>query len=162
MDQQHIGQKLRERRVGAGIGLRELGRLANISAASLIAIEKGASSPTLATLTKVLKALGSGLTEFFAQSPGLEETPVFASKNMKRGSDEHREYLFLFPKQPDLRFEMMHETIQPTEQESEWEQHDCDMGGTILSGGPAQLEIEGQGQWTLRKGDAFYVKAQTH
>ena len=39
--------------------------------------------------------------------------------------------------------------------------HDCDLAGVVLSGGPSRLEFEGIGEWTLKVGDAFYVKAGT-
>ena len=146
--------------MAAGFGLRELSRLAGISPASLTAIEKGTSSPTLATLHKILKALGTDFADFFSQSTEQALTPVFAGKDMQCLADEHREYVFLLPKHRDIRFEMIHEKIAASEKESEWEVHDCDVGGFIFSGGPARLEIEGVGEWTLKKGDAFYVNAK--
>lgn len=154
-----LGRTLRRLRTEAGIGLRQLCRLADISPASLTAIEKGDSSPTLATLHKVLKALGTDFAEFFADSTENRRMPVFPSKEMHSVSDKHREYIFLLPKRRDVRFEMVHETIAASESKSEWEVHDCDVGGVILSGGPARLEVEGQGQWSLRQGDSFYIKA---
>ena len=154
-----MGRMIRRLRTAAGIGLRQLCRLADISPASLTAIEKGNSSPTLATLHKVLKALGTDFAEFFANSAEDTESPVFSCKEMRSVADKHREYIFLLPKRQDLRFEIIHETIAPSESKGEWEVHDCDVGGVILSGGPAQLEIEGEGQWSLRQGDSFYIKA---
>jgi len=159
MVQKELGRTLRRLRTEAGIGLRQLCRLADISPASLTAIEKGDSSPTLATLHKVLKALGTDFAEFFAGSAEDAESPVFYSKQMRSVADKDREYLFLLPKRPDMRFEIIHETIAPSESKSEWEVHDCDVGGVILSGGPARMEIEGEGQWNLRQGDSFYIKA---
>ena len=158
MDPKKLGQSIRRLRTEANIGLRALSRMANISPASLTAIEKGDTSPTLATLHKVLKALGTDFASFFA-SAREPENPVFAAGDMHSVSGAHREYLFLLPKRQNMRFEMVHETIAPTESETEWEVHDCDLGGVLLSGGPARLEIEAAGQWMLRKGDAFYIKA---
>jgi transcriptional regulator with XRE-family HTH domain len=159
MEPKELGRTIRQLRAEAGIGLRQLSRLADISPASLSAIEKGNSSPTLATLHKILKALGTNFAEFFAHSPENSQTPVFASKKIRSVADKHREYIFLLPKRQDMRFEIIHETIAPSESKSEWEVHDCDVGGVIISGGPARLEIKGQGQWALRRGDSFYIKA---
>jgi transcriptional regulator with XRE-family HTH domain len=158
MDPKKLGQNIRRLRTEANIGLRALSRMANISPASLTAIEKGDTSPTLATLHKVLKALGTDFAGFFV-SEKEPENPVFAAGDMQSVSDANRQYLFLLPKRQDVKFEMVHETISPTEIESEWEVRDCDIGGVMLSGGPARLEIEESGQWMLRKGDAFYIKA---
>ncbi|MFH1006191.1 MAG: XRE family transcriptional regulator [Candidatus Latescibacterota bacterium] len=158
MDPKKLGQSIRRLRTEANIGLRALSRMANISPASLTAIEKGGTSPTLATLHKVLKALGTDFASFFG-SEREPENPVFVSGEMHSVSDAHRAYVFLIPKRPDMKFEMVHETIAPTETEAEWEVHDCDIGGVVLSGGPARLEIEAAGAWTLKRGDAFYIKA---
>ena len=159
MDGRTLGQSIRQLRNKAGVGLRELSRLADISPASLTGIEKGRSSPTLATLHKILKAIGTDFAEFFANSAGDSEEPVFRRERMRGASDKNREYVFLLPKRGDMSFEMVDETIEPREKRAEWESHDCDVGGVILSGEPARLEIEGQGQWTIHKGDSFYIKA---
>ncbi len=159
VDLKELGKMVRQLRLEAGIGLRELGRMADISPASLTAIEHGNRSPTLATLHKILKTLGTDFSEFFANSSSKPRTPVFEPKGMVSISDQHRIYKFLLPKRRDVRFEMVDETISPTEVRSEWEVHDCDVGGVILSGGPARLEVEGQGQWILYKGYSFYIKS---
>ena len=159
MARHNLGAAIRRMRMDAGVGLRELGRIADVSPASLTAIENDKSSPTLATLHKILKALGTNFADFFINSGEPSDKPVFSNKEMKHITDGYREYAFLLPKRGDMRFEMVHETIMPTEVKVEWEVHDCDVGGVILSGGPARLEIEGKGQWGIRKGDAFYIKA---
>jgi len=159
MKPDEIGRHITQLREKAGLGLRELSRLAGMSPAALSAIEKGKSSPTLDTLHKMLKALGTTFGDFFNFVPEKIESPVFSARQMKMIEDAHRKYLFLFPRRDDLRFTMLMETIAQTEKESEWATHDCDMGGVVLSGGPARLEIEGQGGWTREVGDSFYVRA---
>lgn len=159
MNQKKLGRSLIRLRSERGVSLREAARRAEISPASLSAIEKGRSSPTLATLSKILKALGTGLADFFAAAPEADESPVFHPAEMRSVEDAHRKYVLLFPRRGGLKFDMVHETISPSEGESEWEVHDCDMGGIVLQGGPARLEIEGRGAWALRRGDVFYVKA---
>ena len=154
------GQSLKALRNEQGVSLRELGRMTGMSAAYLVSIEKGTSSPTIATLSKVLKALGTDLATFFTNASSEPDKPVFDSKLMKSVHDEHREYVFLLPKRSDMRFEMVSETILPDEKNPEWEAHECDLGGVILSGGPAELEIESIGKWSLKKGDSFYVKSK--
>ena len=153
------GNEIKEMRQKRGVGLRELSRLAEISPASLSAIEKDRSSPTLATLQKILKALGTDFSEFFSGTMRPDDAPVFRAAAMQSMKDANRTYSLLFPKRSDLRFEMIAEAISPSEKEGEWEIHDFDIGGTVLEGGPMKLEIVGQGEWALNVGDAFYVKA---
>jgi transcriptional regulator with XRE-family HTH domain len=159
MDTKNIGAALKKLRTESGTGLRELSRRANISPASLIAIEKGTSSPTLATLGKILGELGCDLADFFVMSRKKADTPVSLQSEMQSLSDKNRTYKYLLAKTAKRHFIMVHETIAPTEKQSEWEQHDYDLAGTILSGGPAELEIENQGKWKLKAGDAFYIYA---
>ena len=160
MEPADLGQAIQDLRTQKRVGLRELARMTEMSPASIVAIEKGNSSPNLATLHNILKVLGTTFADFFANSSDQTQFPVFSSKAMRSVSDEHREYTFLLPKRIDMRFEMVHETIAPAEKQSDWETHDCDIGGVILSGGPAELEIEDAGKWQLKKGDSFYVKAK--
>lgn len=159
MDIRNIGKAIRKLRTEKGLGLRELSRKANMSPASLSIIEKGTSSPTLATLDKILKELGSDLAEFFVNSKKNLESPVYFAADLQSISDANRTYSYLFPKSSSKKFLLIHEAIAPSEKQSEWETHDYDLAGTIISGGPAKLEIEGIGQWMLRKNDAFYIKA---
>jgi transcriptional regulator with XRE-family HTH domain len=159
MQPSELGRNLRQLRRKSGKGLRELSRSAGMSAAALSAVEKGTSSPTLATLHKILKALGTTFSEFFAPPDLQTDAPVFPAAGMKVVEDAHRQYVVLMPRRPDIRFEMILENLAATEREPEWESHDCDMGGVLLSGGPMRLEIDGAGEWNLTKGTAFYVKS---
>lgn len=159
MDSQMIGQMLITLRSQKKIGLRQLARMAEVSPASLVAIEKGTTSPTLATLNKILKALGTNFNQFFADQLDDPQTPVFYAASMRSISDVHRDYTLLFPKRSGMRFEMLLETIAPNEKKAEWETHDCDLGGVILTGERAVLEIAGKGNWKLAKDDAYYIPA---
>ncbi|MFA5863759.1 MAG: helix-turn-helix domain-containing protein [Phycisphaerae bacterium] len=159
MKPEEFGIHLERMRSTMGLGLRELGRKAGMSPGALSAIEKGQSSPTLATLHKILRALGTDFAGFFATSAQNGADPVFEAKTHRMAQDAYRQYVFLFPKREDMRFEMVLETILPTEKKPEWETHDCDLGGYIISGGPVKVEIEGVGKWTLKKGDSFYIKS---
>lgn len=142
-----------------GISLRALSSEAGVSPAALSAIERGENSPTLATLTRILRALGSDLGEFFSSRDAPETpSPVFRAEDMATVRDATRAYTLLLPKRDDLRVEMVLEAIEQVE-EPEWERHDCDLAGVVLEGGPLILEIEERGAWRLRAGDAFYVRA---
>jgi transcriptional regulator with XRE-family HTH domain len=155
-----LGQNLIALRKQRGLSLRKVCLSANLSPASLSAIETGRSSPTLASLHRILKALGTSFAEFFGGPEDSQPaSPVFPAHDMKRIEDAHRTYVMAIGRRPELRFEVFCETIRPTEKKSEWETHDFDVGGMILQGGPMRLEIEGQGKWKLNKGDAYYIRA---
>jgi transcriptional regulator with XRE-family HTH domain len=158
MDAREIGKSLRALRAESGIGLRELCRLADLSPAALSAIETGRSSPTLATLHRVLKAMGRDFAGFFGTAAS-DDSPAFASSEMARINDGRRDCIFAFPRRAGIRFAMAKESFPAREKRSEWEVHDCDLGAIVISGGPLSLEIEGQKPVTLLEGDAFYIKA---
>ncbi len=140
------------------VSLRELARLADVAPASLSAIEKGRSSPTLATLHKLLRALGTDFATFVADLEQAPESPVFSAAQMKSLSDRKRDYTFIFPSRSDVRMQMVTERIGAGERKVEWEAHECDLGVLLLEGGPLKLEIDGVGEWMVHRGDAFYVR----
>ena len=160
MEKLEICRAIKALRVDSGITLRRLSAITGITAAYLVSVEKGSSSPTIATLSKILKGLNSDLATFFGQMIGEPEAPVFKAANMQTVEDQNRSCTFLLPKNGDVRFELLNEKIKPTEKEAEWESHDCDLGGVIIKGASAELEIENLGKWSLKKGDSFYVKAK--
>jgi transcriptional regulator with XRE-family HTH domain len=161
LEPKDLGKHLRRLRLQKGIALRQLSSRAELSAAALSAIERGQSSPTLATLHKVLAALQTNFADFFTASPNPGNDMIFTSGEMNTLHDKYRKYTILFPKREDIKIEVVLETIAPQEKRSEWETHTCDMGGFIIAGGPLLFEIEGEPAWKLKKGDAFYVKANT-
>lgn len=159
MKPEDFGPYVEQLRKKQGLGLRELGRRTGMSAGALSAIEKGRSSPTLVTLHKLLRALGTDLAEYFSSSMPRSEQRVFSSKDHRLVGDRNHKCLFLFPKRKNILFEMLEEVISPGRIKPEWETHDFDVGGYILSGGPLRLEVENEGLWDLKKGDSFYIPA---
>jgi transcriptional regulator with XRE-family HTH domain len=158
MDVKTIGRMIARLRKEMGAGLRELSRKADMSAAALSAIEKGESSPTIATLYKVLKALETDFAEFFSSNGAGDSSPAFRAADMHTIEDASHKCIFLLPRRADIRFEMFRETLAPSDAGREWEVYDFDVGGTVLSGGPLRIEIEGAGAFTITKGDAFHIK----
>jgi len=154
-----IGTHLKEIRLRAGLTLRQLGGKCGIAASYLSNLERGGSSPTLATLTKILHALGSDLESFFANTAGGAMTGVvFRRSDMRVAADTARRYTFLLPRRKDIKAEMLDEYLMPGESEPELESLDCDVAGVLLSGA-LELEIQGDVRQVLCPGDSFYVAA---
>jgi len=154
---QEIGAHLKKMRTRVGLSLREVGDRCGIAASYLSNLERGGSSPTLATLTKILHALESDLETFFSNGDAAEPTgPVFRRSDMRVASDAKRRYTFLLPRREDAKAQMLDEYIMPTESAPEFESLDCDVAGILLSG-TLELEIEEDGPLILCPGDAFYV-----
>ena len=112
MDQQHL-QRLQSLRRQRGLSIRRLGERAGVTAAMISCIERGRNSPSLATLQKILAALGLDLASFFGAKPAPQDGPVFVGAQMRAASDAERNYTILFPKRRDIAVEMLDEYLYP-------------------------------------------------
>jgi len=150
---------LRELRKRAGLTLQELSERAEVGASFLSKLERGLSSPTLATLRRILKGLGADLESFFANTPTTGAgTFVFRREGMRAGVDAARRYTFMLPRREGMKLDLVDEFWTPTESAPEYEVLDCDVAGTVLLG-TLELDIKGEAVEVLRAGDAFYIPA---
>jgi len=152
-----IGGRLKQIRTRAGLSLREVSERCGIAASYLSNLERNGSSPTLATLAKILHALDSDLEELLSSRGASEPTgPVFRRSEMRQASDAGRRYTLVLPVREGVKLEMLDEYLLPGEAEPEFENLSCDVAGLVLSG-TLSLEIEGEPASVLCPGDAFYV-----
>jgi HTH-type transcriptional repressor of puuD len=138
------------------LSIRQLADLAGVTAGMISCIERDKNSPSIATLQKILTALNTDLASFFGGDPAPEPGPVFVRQKMKIVSDEERSYTIVFPRHKDIAVEMMDEQLLPKKRRPPYEELDCDVAGYLI-GGSLILEVQGEPQWTLRPGDAFYI-----
>jgi transcriptional regulator with XRE-family HTH domain len=153
------GSRLKALRQRNGLTLRALGKKAGIAPSYLSNLERNGSSPTLATLQRVLTALGASLEAFFA-ADGAPTEPgcVFRRERMRLASDAHRHYTFLLPRHQEIKAEIIEEYLLHGEKRPELERLSCDVAGVVLSGA-IELEVEGEKKHFVRAGDAFYITA---
>ncbi len=81
-DSVDVGQRLRTLREEREISMRELARRSGLSANALSMIERGLTSPSVSTLTKLATALEVPITAFFRPEP--ERQPVVFRKANER------------------------------------------------------------------------------
>ncbi len=158
--QQNIGQRMQILRKRCGLSIRQLAGEAGVTPGIISCIERDKSSPSIATLQKILAALGTDLRTFFGGEQDAGEGPVIAREQMKLVSDGSRSYTIVFPKRADINVEMLDETHRPGADSAEFEKLDCDVAGYVLSG-TAVLEVKGEKKKIVRTGDAFYVPKGT-
>ena len=60
-----IGKKLKELRLQNDLTLRDLASRSELTKGFLSQVERGQTTPSIATLEDILEALGSNLSEFF-------------------------------------------------------------------------------------------------
>ena len=70
-----IGSKIKRMRIQQELTLEELASRCELTKGFLSQLERDLTSPSIATLSDILEALGSSLSEFFTDSP--EEQIVF-------------------------------------------------------------------------------------
>ena len=104
-----VGAQLRNLRQRSDISLRQLAQQAGVSVSYLSAIEKDTVSPTLATLRKVLVALGTNFYDFFNDEKTSEEKYFFRKAAMRTVTDSDREYTCILPVRDDIKLELMDE-----------------------------------------------------
>ena len=153
------GRKLRALRLRAHLSMRELARQAGVAVSYVSNLESGRVSATLATLRKLLVALGSDLGPFFSAEQSTAEGLVFRRQQMQATSDAGRSYTFILPSRRDIRFTMLDEELFAGEN-PEFETLEGDLAGYVLSG-ELLLELQGEKPQILHAGDAFYVPAGT-
>ncbi len=151
-----IGRRLRILRQRCGLSIRQLAAKAGVTAGMISCIERDRNSPSIATMQKILSALGSDLAGFFAQERERCDGPVYGREGMRLISDRQRSYTILFPKRDDIPVEMLDEQYLPSAAGVEFETLPCDVAGYVISGGFV-LEIAPKAKHVLRAGDAFHV-----
>ena len=151
-----VGPRLRQLREQAGLSMRQLAAQADVAASYVSSVEAGRISPTIGTLRKLLLVLGEDIAGFFAAGAPAVENHVFRGDEMREVADTTRRYVLLLPRRHDIRCEMLHEELYPSDDTPPFEDIGADLAGHVLDG-EVLLEIEGQEARTLRAGDAFYV-----
>lgn len=151
-----LGRHLKVLRNRCGLTIRKLAEQARITPAVISSIERGKSSPTLATLQNIVNALGLDMATFFNGTASHHDGPVFLREHMKVLTGPERTYTVIFPKVKEIKFEMLDETFMSGKPLPPFSVFQSDIAGYIISGTLA-LEIRDQPTRTLRVGDAFYV-----
>lgn len=152
----NLGHHLKVHRNRCGLTIRNLADKANVSPAVISSIERGKSSPTVATLQNIVEALGLNMATFFNGSIGHQDGPVYLRERMKVVSGADRSCTVIFPKTKEIRFEMLDETLMPGKPLPPFSVFQADVAGYIISGELA-LELRDQPRRVLRIGDAFYI-----
>jgi transcriptional regulator with XRE-family HTH domain len=149
-----VGQRLRRMRDAQGLSQRELARRAGVTNATVSMIERDRMSPSVASLKKILDALGTSLGAFFASA---EEAPevVFRKDALLELAGEGG--LSLRQVGRDLsgrRLQMLHETYAPgADTGAAMLGHEGEEAGVVVQG-RIELTVNGS-SFQLGPGDAY-------
>ena len=163
-----VGHRIQSLRKRCGLSIRQLAERAQVTASVISCIERGKNSPSIATLHKIVTAMGSDLAAFFSGGVSPQEGPILRRERMQTVSDGHRHYTIVFDNASGnanangVEVEILDEQIHPAEEMPEFEELKSDICGYLITGSIV-LEVGDRPAETLRPGDAFFVpRGQTH
>jgi transcriptional regulator with XRE-family HTH domain len=111
----HLANELRRHRHAKGWSLDQAASHTGVSKAMLGQIERGESSPTVATLWKIASGFECSLSGFLSAPAAPPNQPVFRQADTLRSKPAQDEMLVapLFPYDPHFAFELLELTLFP-------------------------------------------------
>lgn len=151
-----IGDKIRRRRIKLSLTLDELAARTELSKGFLSQLERNLTSPSIATLTDILEALGTNLSEFFRETP--QEKVVFCADDMFEKDDEERGFFikWLVPNAQKNELEPILVTLNPGGRSDRHDPHEGEEFGYVLSG-TVNLYLGSQ-RFKVKRGECFNFK----
>lgn len=154
-----LGGKIKEMRKQKGLTQEELADRCELTKGYISQLENNLNSPSIATLTDILAALGSNLAEFFKEE--TQEKIVFSKNEFIEKDTDGIRFQWLIPNAQKNMMEPV--LVELTENASTTEDvpHEGEEFGYVLDGKIAVCL--GKKQYLCKKGEAFYYRAEkTH
>ena len=150
-----LGDKIKQMRNQKSLTQEELADRCELTKGYISQLENNVNSPSIATLTDILSALGSNLSEFFREEP--EEKVVFSKDEfIEKDSDGVLLHWLIPNAQKNMMEPILVELAENTETAGDVP-HEGEEFGYVLEGKIAILL--GNKQHTCKKGEAFYYTA---
>lgn len=154
-----LGGKIKRMRNQIGLTQEELADRCELTKGYISQLENNLNSPSIATLTDILSALGSNLSEFFKEE--TQEKVVFSREEFFEKNSDGVSFCWLIP---NAQKNMMEPVLMELDEKAETAEdipHEGEEFGYVLEG---RLGIDlGNKRYKCKKGDAFYYPAdKTH
>lgn len=159
-----IGAKLKHARLLLGISLAELGEKIGVTEGYLSKLENDRSQASMATLHKLVQALGTNMSELFATTPD-DSGPVLVVRQNERAKlvTGHRRagnrvtLEKLVPSGPGFLLQINIHVVAAGGGSSEPISHSGQEFGYVLSG-TLEITVDGH-KVVLEEGDSFYFES---
>jgi len=150
-----LGARLRRVRERSGLSQRELARRAGVTNATISLIENNKTSPSVASLKKVLDGLPMSLAEFFALETEPAEPIFFAADEFTELAGGKLSFRQVGRNLLGRRLQVLHEHYAPgADTGKSMYAHDAEEGGVVIAG---RIEITvGDERRVLGPGDGYY------
>ena len=159
-----LGARLKSLREAHGLSQRELAKRAGVSNAIISMIEQNRTSPSIATMKKILTGLNMPLSAFFAEDEPTETKWHFSREDFREisppGGEADSKVKFLrFGNATDSALLMLHELYEPgADTGPDSYSHDSEEAGIVISG---QIELTvGQDTRVLKAGEAYHFNSR--
>ena len=149
-----IGLRLRELRERSGLSQRALATRAGVTNGMISLIEKNSSSPSVATLKKILDVFPMSLAEFFATGQAERPAIFFRADELVEIGGGAISYRQVGSSLRGRALQLLHERLQPgADTGAAMLRHDGEEGGVVVRGA-IELTV-GSATRLLRAGDAY-------
>ena len=150
-----LGKKIKRMRNQKGLTQSELADRCELTKGYISQLENDLNSPSIATLTDSLAALGSNLAEFFQEEK--EEKIVFSKKEFIEKDSEGVFWRWLIPNAQKNMMEPVLVELDESVETAGDIPHEGEEFGYVLEGKIAILL--GNKRYVCKKGEAFYYPA---
>lgn len=152
-----IGNKIKQLRTQKGLTLEELASRSELTKGFLSQLERDLTSPSITTLSDILEALGSSLSEFFRE----DKNEKFVFKQQDFFVDEKDNYTlnWIVPNTQKNQMEPILVELPQNGESFEVAPHSGEEFGYVLSG-TVSLVCDGK-RHILRQGETFYLHGRS-
>ncbi len=151
----NLGEKIKRMRNQKGLTQKELADRCELTKGYISQLENDLNSPSIATLTDILAALGSSLSEFFQEE--REEKIVYSKSEFIERNEDGVAWNWLIPNaQKNMMEPVLVELAEGISTDGDIP-HEGEEFGYVLEGKIAV--VLGKKQHVCKKGEAFYYSA---
>lgn len=150
-----LGSKLKEMRLRKNLTQEELANRCELTKGYISQLENDLTSPSIATLSDLLTALGSDLSDFFHEE--AEEKIVFTKEEYIEKQSEGMLWTWVIPNAQKNMMEPVLVELEAGTETPEDVPHEGEEFGYVLEGRIAVV-IAGRSK-TVKKGESFYYSA---
>ena len=148
-----IGIKIKQMRLSLGLTQEELADRCEITKGYISQLENDLTSPSIATLSDILSALGSDLCNFFGET-GKDERIVFTENDFIVKESQEGQLTWLVPNSQKNNMEPILMIIKKDHQTVDDMPHEGEEFGFVLKG---KIKIHhGSKSIVVNKGESFY------
>ena len=152
-----IGNKIKQLRTRQGLTLEELASRSELTKGFLSQLERDLTSPSIDSLSDILEALGTNLSEFFQEDKN--DQFVFRSEDFFVDERENCTVNWIVPNTQKNQMEPILLELPAGDESFEIEPHNGEEFGYVLDGSVI-LECDGERSVVCR-GETFYLHGRT-